>query len=128
MGEVVRMKRPERVISEGAMPEKLSKKQVESLLRRCAKFGYSLEEVHFATQTVRAWYDGDRSKRKRSDWVAVIRNAVVNGWGLRGFKEYQKRGMGRRLMPEIEGRRNAEGNRILDEETIAKVVEALERE
>lgn len=58
----------------------------------------------------------------------VIRNAIVQGWALRGFREYMRRGRGRRLMPEVQAPRNPDGNRRLTPETIARVMESLRGE
>ena len=73
------------------IPERLSLAQVEALHRRAKTWGFSMEEVYFATITVRLWASGRGTKADRCDWLAVIINSMRLGWGLRGFKQWADR-------------------------------------
>ena len=81
------------------MPARLSIKEIRRLFRLAAKHGYTIEQVEWACLVVRNW--ATTNQRKRADWVCVINNALMMGWGRAGFPDFAKRrnlcGMGTRI-------------------------------
>jgi len=81
------------------MPARLSIKEIRRLFRLASQHGYTIEQVEWATTVVRSW--ATSNQRKRHDWVAVINNALMMGWGRAGFPDFAKRrhlcGMGTRI-------------------------------
>lgn len=70
-----------------AMPFPFHPQELERLLRLAAGDSRSLEEIRYASRTVRGWWLS--RQQKRGDWVMVVLNAMRSGWALKGFKRYQ---------------------------------------
>lgn len=78
-----------------AMPATWSAAEKVEILVWAKARGYSLEELQFATDTVRLWFEGDTTTRKRENWPAVLKSAMRAGWALKGFaQEMKRRGVG----------------------------------
>ena len=74
------------------MPDRLSPDELRRLLNLAARDSRTKEEVQYAVQTVRGWWETRR--QQRLDWPMVVINAMRSGWGMRGFKQWQGRTSG----------------------------------
>jgi len=85
----------------GPCPEKFSPDELQRLLAWAMRSGCSLDEVQFAWQSVRLWWE--TRQEPRANWVAVTMNAIRHGWGLRGYQRWhEKRGRASRtITPEL---------------------------
>jgi hypothetical protein len=66
------------------MPRTLSEVQATSLLRWAERSGFSEAQARHACGRVRGW--ADAGGKRKACWVATVRNAMTEGWGLQGFK------------------------------------------
>lgn len=64
-------------------PEWLSAQEAKSASDWAAGKGFTSEQLAYAWERVRDW---SQSKQlKRADWLATLRNAMTDGWALKGF-------------------------------------------
>ena len=107
-----------------AFPEHWTERQRRSLMVMARRYAFTLEELVFGIGQVKSWYEGDPRKRKRADWVAVIRNGMNAGWAVRGFRAACKRGYHLTVYPQLGGRRQSDSLRPITDELIEQVMEA----
>lgn len=66
-------------------PERLDPEDRESLLAWARTKDFNESEVRWAFNAVKDW---SQSKgERRVNWVAAVRNAMRDGWGLKGYRE-----------------------------------------
>lgn len=66
-------------------PERLDPEDRESLLAWARSKDFNESEVRWAFNAVKDW---SQSKgERRVNWVAAVRNAMRDGWGLKGYRE-----------------------------------------
>lgn len=66
-------------------PDRLDPPQREALLAWARDRGFSESQCRWAFNAVKDW---SRSKHeRRADWVATTRNAMRDGWALKGYRE-----------------------------------------
>jgi hypothetical protein len=64
-------------------PDRLSDEEREKARTWAAANRFTPEQLAYAWNRVRDWSHGKREKR--ADWLAVLRNAMSDGWALKGF-------------------------------------------
>ena len=109
--------------SRSYMPETLSPAEITRLFHMGAKWRFTLEEIYFATHVVRAWHEGDPEKRRRTDWIRVVQNAMVQGWALRGFDKWVARGGPYSCFRTINGTRDSRGLRVISPQLLQDVLD-----
>ena len=67
----------------GKMPERFNAHDSELLLRWAMRKGYKYEQLIYAVSRVRDW--AQAGGKRKHDWVATVRNAMSDGWALRGY-------------------------------------------
>jgi len=112
--------------SRSEMPDRLSRKELSRLLKAGMKWRFTLEQVYYATHVVRAWHHGDPARRMRKDWVMVIQNAMLQGWGLRGFDKWISRGGQYSCFRMIDSTRDPRGLRIISPDLIRALLEPMD--
>lgn len=64
-------------------PESLSPHEHGLLMDWSSPRGFTIDQCDYAWERVRDW---SHSKRlKRTDWLATLRNAMTDGWALKGY-------------------------------------------
>jgi hypothetical protein len=66
-------------------PDRLEPDDRESLLAWARAKGFTDSQVRWAFNVVKDW--SHSKAERRADWVATTRNAMRDGWGLKGYRE-----------------------------------------
>jgi hypothetical protein len=82
-------------------PERLSPGELEDVLTWGMTHGYALEELEYGWQRVKNWARG--SGAMRVDWVRVLWNAMLGGWGRAGYGNWlaRRKRPPRTITPEL---------------------------
>jgi hypothetical protein len=90
-GQVIQLdsRRKRRKRAKTPCPERLTPKQLRSVLNFARDESYSMERVRWAWMAVRGWWESREIPKK--DWAAVTRNALKGFWDKAGFPDWMAR-------------------------------------